>query len=117
MSVVTRHGPPPRQSTAAASSPGPRITRSVAGVRPRSQAMKAFLLIGPVPPGMRGDYVVQFTTPGPSVRRTYREIPMTTAASPPLSPSTPPRTFGAPTLHTESELLALAMNVDGTLWS
>src|SRR5262245_29602521 len=35
----------------------------------------------------------------------------------PLSPTEPPRVFGAPTLHTESELLALGMNIDGTLWS
>jgi WD40 repeat protein len=36
---------------------------------------------------------------------------------PPLSPSEPPRVLGAPTLHTESELLALGQAVDGTLWS
>jgi WD40 repeat protein len=38
-------------------------------------------------------------------------------AFPPLSPSEPPRVFGAPTLSTESELLALGMAIDGSLWS
>ncbi|MGL4552611.1 MAG: hypothetical protein ACRC33_15670 [Gemmataceae bacterium] len=36
---------------------------------------------------------------------------------PPLSPSEPPRVFGAPTLSTESEILALGMAIDGSLWS
>src|SRR4051812_6152000 len=42
---------------------------------------------------------------------------MSSTAFPPLSPSEPPRVFGAPTLHTEGELLALGITVDGTLWS
>src|SRR4051794_3616911 len=42
---------------------------------------------------------------------------MSTMAFPPISPSEPPRVFGAPTLHTDSELLALGIAVDGSLWS
>lgn len=42
---------------------------------------------------------------------------MSTMALPPMSPSEPPRVFGAPTLHTESELHALGIAVDGSLWS
>jgi WD40 repeat protein len=38
-------------------------------------------------------------------------------AFPPLTPSEPPRVFGAPTLHTESDLLALGIPGDGTVWS
>jgi WD40 repeat protein len=42
---------------------------------------------------------------------------MSSTAFPPLSPSEPPRIFGAPTLHTENDLLALGIAADGTLWS
>src|SRR5262249_37276935 len=42
---------------------------------------------------------------------------MSTTALPPLSPSEPPRVFGAPTLHTDGDLLAVAIASDGTLWS
>ena len=42
---------------------------------------------------------------------------MSSTAFPPLSPSEPPRVFGAPTLHTESDLLAVGIAADGTLWS
>jgi WD40 repeat protein len=42
---------------------------------------------------------------------------MSSTAFPPLSPSEPPRVFGAPTLHTDNDLLALGMAADGTLWS
>lgn len=42
---------------------------------------------------------------------------MSKTAFPPLSPSEPPRVFGAPTLHTEADLLALGIASDGTLWS
>jgi WD40 repeat protein len=42
---------------------------------------------------------------------------MSTTALPPLSPSEPPRVFGAPTLHTDGDLLALGVASDGTLWS
>jgi WD40 repeat protein len=42
---------------------------------------------------------------------------MSSTAFPPLSPSEPPRVFGAPTLHTEADLLALGIAADGTLWS
>jgi hypothetical protein len=41
MSVVTRHGAPSRQATAAVSSPGPISTRLAEGVRRRSQSMNA----------------------------------------------------------------------------
>jgi WD40 repeat protein len=42
---------------------------------------------------------------------------MSTTAFPPLSPSEPPRIFGAPTLHTDNDLLALGIAGDGTVWS
>ena len=42
---------------------------------------------------------------------------MSATAFPPLSPSEPPRVFGAPMLHTDGELLAVAVASDGTLWS
>src|SRR3989442_14387284 len=42
---------------------------------------------------------------------------MTSTPSPPLSPSEPPRVSGAPTLHTDNDLLALGTPADGTLWS
>ena len=42
---------------------------------------------------------------------------MSATAFPPLSPSEPPRVFGAPTLHTDGDLLAVAVASDGTLWS
>ncbi len=38
-------------------------------------------------------------------------------AFPPLTPSEPPRVFGAPTLHTERDLLTLGIAGDGTVWS
>ena len=42
---------------------------------------------------------------------------MSSTAFPPLSPSEPPRVFGAPTLHTENDLLALGISAEGSLWS
>ena len=42
---------------------------------------------------------------------------MSTTVLPPLSPPEPPRVFGAPTLHTENDLLAQGVAADGTLWS
>jgi WD40 repeat protein len=42
---------------------------------------------------------------------------MSSTAFPPLSPSEPPRVFGAPTLHTENDLLAVGIAADGVLWS
>src|SRR3954454_10016651 len=42
---------------------------------------------------------------------------MSKTGFPPLSPSEPPRVFGAPTLHTEADLLALGIAADGSLWS
>src|SRR4051794_3640440 len=42
---------------------------------------------------------------------------MTSTAFPPLSPSEPPRVFGAPALHTENDLLAVGIASDGVLWS
>jgi WD40 repeat protein len=42
---------------------------------------------------------------------------MNSTALPPLSPSEPPRVFGAPTFHTDGDLLALGVASDGTLWS
>lgn len=42
---------------------------------------------------------------------------MSSTALPPLSPSEPPRVFGAPTLHTDGDLLAIGLQADGTLWS
>src|SRR5262245_55104224 len=42
---------------------------------------------------------------------------MSSTAFPPLCPSEPPRSFGAPTLHTDGELLALGITSEGILWS
>ena len=42
---------------------------------------------------------------------------MSATAFPPLSPSEPPRVFGAPTLHTDGDLLTVGIASDGTLWS
>lgn len=42
---------------------------------------------------------------------------MSSTALPPLSPSEPPRVFGAPTLHTDGELIAIGIAADGVLWS
>jgi WD40 repeat protein len=42
---------------------------------------------------------------------------MSSTAFLPLSPSEPPRVFGAPILHTENDLLALGIAADGSLWS
>lgn len=42
---------------------------------------------------------------------------MSTTALPPLSPPQPPRTFGAPALHTDGELLAIGIAPNGILWS
>lgn len=42
---------------------------------------------------------------------------MNPTAFPPLSPSEPPRVFGAPSLHTDGDLLALAVTSDRTLWA
>ncbi|MFO0875998.1 MAG: WD40 repeat domain-containing protein [Gemmataceae bacterium] len=42
---------------------------------------------------------------------------MSSTAFPPLSPSEPPRVFGAPTFHTDGDILALGVASDGVLWS
>ncbi len=42
---------------------------------------------------------------------------MSSTTFPPLSPSVPPRVFGAPTLHTENDLLAVGVAADGSVWS
>ncbi|MFO0925436.1 MAG: WD40 repeat domain-containing protein [Gemmataceae bacterium] len=42
---------------------------------------------------------------------------MSSTASLPLSLSEPPRVFGVPALHTDGELLALGLTVDGVLYS
>jgi WD40 repeat protein len=42
---------------------------------------------------------------------------MNSMAFPPLSPSEPPRVFGAPKLHTEADLLAIGISADASLWS
>lgn len=42
---------------------------------------------------------------------------MSSTALPPLSPSEPPRVFGAPTLHTDGDLLAIGIAADRVLWS
>jgi WD40 repeat protein len=42
---------------------------------------------------------------------------MRSTALPPLSPPEPPRSFGAPTFHTDGDLLAIGIASDGVLWS
>ncbi len=42
---------------------------------------------------------------------------MRSTTLPPLCPAEAPRSFGAPTLHTEGELLALGITSEGVLWS
>ena len=42
---------------------------------------------------------------------------MISTVNPPLCSAEPPRSFGAPNLHTDGELLALGISSDGTLWS
>lgn len=42
---------------------------------------------------------------------------MSSTALPPLSPPEPPRSFGAPTFHTDGDLLAIGIASDGVLWS
>lgn len=55
--------------------------------------------------------------PGPTVSFADENSPMSSTASLPLSLSEPPRVFGAPALHTDGELLALGLTVDGVLYS